>query len=322
MVSAFGWLDTDPQQRKKMLEVVELFKEEGTVDELGIGSIRDAIANSLFPGTSVLHTRLRYVLFIPWLLQRAARKATPAEMAHDFRNLEIRLIPSLEAGGERSSVIGINARAKLKRTAAMAYWASLSRWGVLTTPTSMEGFFRRQADCRALAKRSAVADDAESRDQLVGTGLDPHLPKPPGNLLQSADFTLTGEEERYLTDQISTWTRGSLFSWLINNPTEIDVPAVWHIANLREAPNQLVELIDHARRFHTAIYGAPLLYNLLLAERSGQDSLVDAYRIELTEWEEELQATAVIDGWSRTNWWAAIRKANPRLNVLTIAFVR
>ena len=35
MVSTFGWLDTDSEQRRKMLEVVDLFKEEGTVDELG-----------------------------------------------------------------------------------------------------------------------------------------------------------------------------------------------------------------------------------------------------------------------------------------------
>lgn len=65
VVSTFGWLDTDNEQRRKMLEVVDLFKEEGTVDELGIGSIRDAFADALFPGTSVLQTRLRYVLFIP-----------------------------------------------------------------------------------------------------------------------------------------------------------------------------------------------------------------------------------------------------------------
>jgi hypothetical protein len=57
MSSAFGWLDTDNEQRRKMLEVVDLFKEEGTVDELGIGSIRDALADALFPGTSVLHSQ-------------------------------------------------------------------------------------------------------------------------------------------------------------------------------------------------------------------------------------------------------------------------
>jgi len=67
MPSAFGWLDSDSEQLSRMLEMVELFKEEGTLDELGSGSIRDALANALFPGTSYQHTRLRYVLFIPWL---------------------------------------------------------------------------------------------------------------------------------------------------------------------------------------------------------------------------------------------------------------
>ncbi len=110
MASAFGWLDTDSEQRRKMLEVVELFKEEGTVDELGIGSIRDALADSLFPGTSVLHTRLRYVLFIPWLMQLAASRTSSAEMSAEFRTLEYRLIGSLLAGGERLGVIGNTAR--------------------------------------------------------------------------------------------------------------------------------------------------------------------------------------------------------------------
>jgi Family of unknown function (DUF6361) len=87
MPSAFGWLDTDNEQRRKMLEVIDLFNEEGTVDELGIGSIRDALADALFPGTSVLHTRLRYVLFIPWLLQRAAREGTPTEMRRNSNAL-------------------------------------------------------------------------------------------------------------------------------------------------------------------------------------------------------------------------------------------
>ena len=90
MASVFEWLDTDSEQRRKMLEVVELFKEEDTVDELGIGSIRDALADSLFPGTSVLQTRLRYVLFIPWLMQLAAARMSSAQMSAEFRALEYR----------------------------------------------------------------------------------------------------------------------------------------------------------------------------------------------------------------------------------------
>ena len=135
MTSTFGWLDTDSEQRRRMLEVVDLFKEEGTVDELGIGSIRDALADSLFPGTSYLHTRLRYVLFIPWLLQRAAQKATPPEMTAEFRNLEYRLITSLLAGGEMQGVIGNTARNSLKRMPSGMYWAALGP-GTSEVPTS------------------------------------------------------------------------------------------------------------------------------------------------------------------------------------------
>ena len=45
--------------------------EPGTLDELGIGPIRDTIADTLFPGTSTIQTRARYFLFIPWILQKA-----------------------------------------------------------------------------------------------------------------------------------------------------------------------------------------------------------------------------------------------------------
>ena len=43
------------------LEIVDLFREKGTLDELGIGAIRDAFADRFFPGTSTLHTRARYL---------------------------------------------------------------------------------------------------------------------------------------------------------------------------------------------------------------------------------------------------------------------
>lgn len=122
-----------------MLEVVDLFKEEGTVDELGIGSIRDALADSLFPGTSVLHTRLRYVLFIPWLMEQAAHKPTATEMSTEFRNLEYRLINSLLAGGERQGVIGNTAR-ELKRMPSGMYWASLGAWQIRQGDFSADGF--------------------------------------------------------------------------------------------------------------------------------------------------------------------------------------
>ena len=70
MQATLTWLDLTASDRDKMRRVLDLFKEQGTLDEMGLGSLRDVLSDTLFPGTSSIQTRLRYVLFIPWLYQR------------------------------------------------------------------------------------------------------------------------------------------------------------------------------------------------------------------------------------------------------------
>ena len=322
MPSAFGWLDTDSEQRSKMLEVVELFKEDGTVDELGIGSIRDALADSMFPGTSYQHTRLRYVLFIPWLMQLAARNAASSKTSAEFRNLEVRLITSLMEGGESLGVIGNRARGSLKRMPSGMYWTALGSWGILSTGMSSESFFRRQNALARLVERTERTRDTDSdADGSPATGLDPHLPKPPDDLLRAVTFTITPDEEQYLSDVIAESTRGSMLSWLVQHPPVDQADYVWHIDNLDEAPDQFADLVDHARRFHTVIHGANLIYNLVLARKSGRDDLVAAYEGQLRQWRDEVAATSALERWNRADWWATIGRQNPRLRGATIQFV-
>jgi len=52
-----------------MLDVINAFSEKDTRDELGFGSVRDAFADTLFPGTSTIQTRARYFLFVPWIYE-------------------------------------------------------------------------------------------------------------------------------------------------------------------------------------------------------------------------------------------------------------
>jgi len=321
MTSSFGWLDTDPTQRTRMLEVVDLFRDKGSVDELGIGSIRDALSDALFPGTSVLHTRLRYVLFVPWLMQQATHGTTLAEMVEQFRDGEYRLIEALIAGSEDVGVIGNRARRKLKRLPSGVYWSALGAWGIRTGGFSSETFFRRTADLQVLARRTTRADDDESHDPLPATGLDPHLPRPPDRWLTAVDFRLTAEEEQYLSHRITSAAPGSMLAWLVHHePPDLD-GYVWDLDHLASAPSPLRELADHARRFHTAIHGAAALYNLMLARRIDDEELVDHYLEEAARWRDELHATGALDGWDRSAWWATIRRQNPRVNMQTTSFV-
>lgn len=321
MTSTFGWLDTDATQRRQMLEIVDQFKDDGTIDELGIGAIRDAISGQLFPGMSTLHTRLRYVLLVPWLLERASHETSPAEMSAEFRSLEYRLIGSLLAGGEHLGVIGSRARNTLQRMPSGTYWSALGAWGIRREDFSIDGYFRRQHDRQRLVRRTAVADDPEARDSLPSSGLDPHLPSAPNDLLQRATFDLTIEEEAYLSDVIARSTDGSMLAWLVLHRPAERADYVWQLDNLADAPARLAETIDHGRRFHTAIHGAVLLYNLLLARKRSSDELVAHYESELHAWSEELDRTNALDKWDRAAWWATVARQNPRIRTLTRTFV-
>ena len=59
-----GWIDFSKSERSKVLSVLELISERGTLDELGIASIRDGFADLFFPGTSTIQTRAKYFFIV------------------------------------------------------------------------------------------------------------------------------------------------------------------------------------------------------------------------------------------------------------------
>ena len=107
MPSKFGWVDFAEEDRRKMLDVIHLFRDRDTRDELGIGTIRDSFSDYFFPGTSTIQTKARYMLFIPWIYIDLERKKVPSStIAEKARATEIRLIFALFEGGEKEGVIG------------------------------------------------------------------------------------------------------------------------------------------------------------------------------------------------------------------------
>jgi hypothetical protein len=107
MMSAFVWLDYSERERRKMLDVVDLFREHDTRDELGVGSVRDAFADMLFPGTSTIMTRARYFLLVPWAYQRLERlRVRSAEIAARARQAELNLVEPIERSGDKDGNIG------------------------------------------------------------------------------------------------------------------------------------------------------------------------------------------------------------------------
>jgi hypothetical protein len=129
MTSAVTWLDYSESDQQRVRDLLQFFSDKGTVDDLGLGTIRDAISNQLFPGTSVVQTRARYFLFIPWIFGEAQRR-TPANLVARASDMERKLIVALLAGGETDGVIGREAGVNLKTLPSAIYWGGLQRFGI------------------------------------------------------------------------------------------------------------------------------------------------------------------------------------------------
>src|SRR5690625_4322351 len=294
MVSTFGWIATDARQRRNMLEAIDQFKDESTVDDLGLGVIRDAISDTLFPGTSTLHTRIRYALFIPWQLQIAAETYDNViDMRRAFHDSEYQLIEALSNGGETVGVIGRVAGTTLQRTPSSVYWGMLTRWGIFQPGFSIEDFFDRHL--KRQAQRNAIrADDPDWRPDFIDTGLHPKLPPPPPGMLDEATFTLREEDGEFLRHAITHRASNTLLAHLVehkprawvdqlNPPTSFAAPEI-----LAELPATLYNSVTTVNKFAVGIHGANLMYNYLLAkhtQRVERDELLeDRYAACINDW--------------------------------------
>src|SRR6478672_784293 len=131
-MTSFTWLDYSEHERRQVMEVIDLFGEDETRDELGLGTIRDPLADLLFPGTSTIQTRARYFLFVPWVYQELERKRTRSTEFDDrLRRVQGKLRDALLAGGEESGVIGYRAGLHVQRLPSSVYWVGLRRWGII-----------------------------------------------------------------------------------------------------------------------------------------------------------------------------------------------
>lgn len=310
MVSRFGWLDTDDTQRRAMLSVVELFKDEGTVDEIGIGAVRDSISDRLFPGTSVLLTRARYFLLIPWLVKQTVETSgQPADAPARLRVLEGRLIHSLLRGGETDGVIGRTAKDKLKRMPSVAYWAALGRYELRNPELSIEGLLRTDITSRQMQSRQATPDDPGAARDQARSSLHPDLPAAPAGLLDEATLVLEPEEADFLVDRITSTTRGSLFAWLLTHEQASDDDYIWEHPALSAFPDDAQEYVDAGRRFHCLSHGAALTYNRVLSGLRDDADLIADYDAEIEAWGEELATfNPFADGWSLQVLWSLLER--------------
>lgn len=327
-MSAFVWLDYSERERRKMLDVVDLFREHDTRDELGIGSVRDSFADLLFPGTSTIMTRARYFLLIPWMYQRQeASRTSSAQIAARARRAETDLVEAIERSDDNAGNIGKVAKTTLKRLPSSVYWQGLSVWGIRTFRGSQSQYHRSLDRYHAQLTRQggrASERDAE-HDDFIPPNWHGGLIPSPRDFPKECTLGLTHREAEYLAERIclSPGCSGSLLAELAaRRRRSSDASFIWEHPYVAELPPKLRGHLDHARNFSEVMHGAPLLYNLFLAEQDHRDEGITRYRQGLSEWAELISARArVLADWNRDRFWQLIHSVNPRITNPTYEFI-
>ncbi|CAM3188326.1 DUF6361 family protein [Janthinobacterium lividum] len=198
---SFGWsyLSRDALARAK-----SQMEEEsvGVRDEIGFLTLHQRYADYFFPGTSVLHSRARYAVMVPWLFEDlsklngdAARKA----LIERERQLAGRL--------KGEGIIGKRVYPKpASQAPSTIYWNALSVWGILKHGANNRKISRRQA--HKMLNSATGAKDDDGLPLLLAEHPFIRLPKRPATWFEG-ELTprLTKKEAAFLRDRLSILPR-------------------------------------------------------------------------------------------------------------------
>ena len=320
-----AWLDYSQADQRRAREIVAMFSQRESRDELGLGGIRDALSETLFPGTSVLLTRARYLLFVPWLFREGARRGYHGPRLGTWvEGQERRLIGALRKGGDLDGLVGRDAGAAVQILPSTIYWNSLRRFGILRH----EGTMTQVAGLRQISRPAADATEFLEPSDAVWA---PSIPPPPDDFfsLDECDFSLTHDEATWLAERIVDAVPDTLLQFLVLRGTRPSAAAAryaWEDPEAEAATGSIRDALDEARRFAVAMHGASLLYNVLLAERANElgltdyDGRRDDFATRLDDWRSEIHASDVTS-WELDRLWALVAEQGRPVSARTRSFV-
>lgn len=287
-----------------MRDIIKLFTDRDSRDELGLGQVRDVISDGLFPGTTVLLTRARYLLFVPWCFQLAEGNPDPLALAD--KN-ERQVISTLRKSGsdDLTGLLGARVGQALQTLPSTIYWGTLRRYGIVREE------YAWKSDVFGAVSRTEDGDDEGARKRL--SAWSHSVPPVPPDFPHRIDdaFALSREEAAWLSERVLEHAPGTVMAHLMNHAPVKESRSPWSDPAVQGVEGEAAALLRNAEAFSTAMHGAALLYNLQLAEeyervvpedRRRFVAPVEQYRGELAEWADRVERARIAQ-WDVGDLW-------------------
>lgn len=294
-----GWIDFSKEDRQKALDVINLLSEQGAVDELGIGIVRDAFANYFFPGTSTIQTRSKYFLIVPYILREAVDGRYGKDVNRILRAIDAEEkdcgIKLLEANPKAEGVIGTRVLPKgwVARKPSDIYWNGIRTYGIfcdygLSIPeyVSLAMKLNTQKSYAKLGNRNDEAEENEKDDSDAGDIMNVsfwNLPIYHDNWRDNLTVELTNEEAFYLDKQIQQGAKGTLLEYVLKN--RIDMNKYEDFASMAADLSEKVEeklayMMKLACEFNNLVYMARVRFNVMLSEEENEVAIREWDRLK------------------------------------------
>lgn len=301
-MASIGWIDFSRAHRARVGTILELLKPEGMVDELGIGIIRDAIADQLFPGISTIQTRAKYFFIIPYILNDyqkikiGQRTRESPEKYLERREYEVmwKLGDSYDHV-EGHGVIGISKRRpqRIMRRPSEIYWNGITKFKLIESyGLGMQSFFARG---KSSVLESLLA--LPQGDDFDGDDIDAESENLFNIRFQcNSDWAenllldLTNDEAEIMRDKILSQVEGSALCELLGNKSlyqefvSVNTFREFVIKAIGEdIPAKLKELLILGHDFSELMVGAHISYNCLTQNAKFNSSHFEAEWVEWVE---------------------------------------
>lgn len=293
-----GWVDFSKEHRKRVLNVLSFLTQKGAVDELGIGVIRDRLADILFPGTSTIQTRAKYFFIVPWIMRDLEKQnLQPSLFEQKLAMAENKMIEVLKSlGGD--GIIGEISGEKLKRKPAEIYWNGLRTYGIfrhhglnIYKYIQVAGELGNEKLTRKQLLRSEDGVQIDDRDAFGLSKLGPswNIIEPPANWQKELSINLSCDEASFLQERIITATasRHSLWAALLRDFSK-EVKGLKNFIELKPFVEEMTEQIqiDYklALNFSRLINGAHIRYNLIFFRNANIEEKETFYKQQWQEW--------------------------------------
>ena len=341
-MSSVGWVDFSSEDRQRVLDVLALLKEKGTLDELGIGQVRDAFSDLLFPGFSTIQTSARYFLTIPKILcdwadlTKMQREKIPLSvyLAREENALAKRLAEnhkrlSLSLEG----IIGHTLLEKggAARLPSSTYWNGMRVFGIVRTDVSLSEFCRSWAPDTSSSHR-LQADDGEDDDEAL---IEDTVWRPPGakkNWPSNLTLQLSPSEARHLSEKFlnASDQQNSVVAQLIATsllskalqPARLsfDTFSDWAKSQPRLSKECRYNL-QRAKNFSLAMEGAHIVYNRLIANKTGNRDLQERCAGRMAEWQDKVRQGQVFHAKADLEWLSVSNETNLNVRPSTREFL-